>query len=162
MIARPKPILSGDNEQQEMAPGVNFAQKSKLPTLGLDGVAHGGVECYKCHLIGHYADQCPSVELVVQNFQLESFQQSLELSPYIATSSANFNQTNLSDSLKTIKPLPTHLKYIILLETGSTVHLFMNQALVTNTHSSHETLELETNDGPNVSNLQASSGNIKA
>ena len=47
MLARPKPIPSGDDEQQEIVPGVSFSQKSKSPVLGLDSVSYDGLECYK-------------------------------------------------------------------------------------------------------------------
>ena len=124
-------------------PGVNFVQKGKSPVTGLDGIAYEGSECHKCHLIGHCTDQCPQIEQVVQTFQLNSLEEILDLSPYIVAPGTTFNQIKLSDRLKTIKPLITHLKDIILLDAGSTVHLVMNKALVTNVSRSTKTLELK-------------------
>ena len=55
----------------------------------------------------------------------------------------------------------THLKCIILLHTVSTFHLFMNKALVSNISHSINTLQLETNGGKKVSNLESTLGNAK-
>ena len=126
--------------------GVNFAQRQQTAVPGRNGVLHPNTTCYNCDTLGHYADQCPnpSRNTGIQGLQIHDL--------YFQ---ANFNQVSFEDRLnkssfyKTLGRLD--LRRLILLDTGSTVHLFMNKQLLRKIFGSKHLLYLGTNGGINVS-----------
>ena len=130
---------------EEESTAVNLAQRQQTPTAGKDGILHPNILCYNCNLMGHYSNQCPSPPRAtgMQGFQMSTI-----------LYHANFNQVSLQDRLNKSSFTSSRydLRSLILLDTGSTVHLFMNKSLVKGIKRSENTLFLETNGGINVTN----------
>ena len=139
--------------QNEQVTGANFAQKNKNLVQGNDGKIHENIECYKCHSIGHYATQCPEPERGLQSFQFDISSFPACPASHDTIPQANFNQIEFGNRCKTIKPEMMQLKDAILLDTGSTVHLFMNKFMLTDIKESDKKMHLENNGGTNISKL---------
>ena len=68
----------------------------------------------------------------------------------------------LSKSSFNNKLAQINLKYLMLLDEGFTVHLFMNRALVSNVAGSIQPLFLGTNGGVNVTKIKAMRDDVDA
>jgi hypothetical protein len=138
---------------------VNFAQRQNAnprerqngPVMGVNGIMHGQIRCFRCNNLGHYSDNCPSPEGRVQNqgqVGVNAIQN--ENKPGInAVQNGNKgedaeNENNVRDSNE-----GSLNRDWILLDTCSTNSCTNNRKMIRNIRpcDKNEILELETNGG---------------
>jgi hypothetical protein len=107
--------------------GVTFAQQQKsTPVPGSDGVLHPTITCYQCHGTGHYANTCPAP---------------LDNATTVPPGTTLFQYVLAQTTADGIHPR------CILLDSQSTISVFMNPSMLSNIRPSPQPLRAITNGG---------------
>ena len=108
--------------------------------------------------MGHYSDRCLNPYRNPRNIGIQGFQ------AYDVFFHAMFNQVAFERRLNNSdfrKRALLDLRKLILLDTGSTVHLFMNKLLVHSIFYSDHPLYLGTNGSVNITKQKATYDNME-
>ena len=115
---------------------VNLAQTTPIPVRGINGKLHAHVKCNKCHQMGHYSDNCPEDDSEDEIDGVNSCMHAINLCQLTE------KLQNISQKLKQVNLLD-----VVIIDTGSTVHLFGNKNFSTDQRKSNKHLNLSANGG---------------
>ena len=146
-----------DSGSENEVNGLQYAQNEE-PIPGRDGIMHQNIKCFNCNRKGHYADQCPFIEVENQHNQVE---EEVTSEPEVEHGTQQFitaqeNDVEAEESSGNVEYAFEFCfpqveqgcdKNAILIDTGSTCSVFNNRNMVLNIRKSKRVLRAKTNGG---------------
>jgi hypothetical protein len=127
------PSFSATVQSAPLSSGMTFAQQQTSPVPGSDGVLHPTITCYQCHGSGHYANTCPV--------------------PVLSTAKSASPGTTLMQYVLAQSTADGIHPRCVLLDSQSTISVFMNPSMLTNIRTSPHPLRAITNGGHQDSHM---------
>jgi hypothetical protein len=134
----------GNQTPEPPQTGLTFVQ-TDAAVAGTNGIIHANIKCFNCNAKGHYASDCP--EPNTHEVQL------LQVPNKEPDYTSGFTFAQMSNTHFIFGQTPGNLipDTWILLDSQSTVSVFMNRKLVQNIRDSPSPLKVHTNGGSQVS-----------